>query len=146
MYRKWSTVVLLALLMPVAAWAQSSGKLTGRVTDAATGEGLPGANVIIQGTQIGTATDIDGNYTLLGIPVGRYDIQASFVGFTPQTYEGVEINSGYTRELNFELNEGQVLQDIVVEYQRPLIQKDALGAPIDEGFNRLALARPSVTR
>ncbi len=129
MYRKWSTVVLLALLMPVAAWAQSSGKLTGRVTDAATGEGLPGANVIIQGTQIGTATDIDGNYTLLGIPVGRYDIQASFVGFTPQTYEGVEINSGYTRELNFELSEGQVLQDIVVEYQRPLIQKDALGAP-----------------
>ncbi len=129
MYRKWSTLVLLALLVPVSAWAQSSGKLAGRVVDAATGEGLPGANVIIQGTQIGTATDINGNYTILGVPVGEYTIQGSFVGFTPQTYEGVEINSGYTRELNFELREGELLQELIVEYERPLIQKDALGAP-----------------
>ncbi len=129
MYRKWSTLVLLALLMPIAAWAQSTGKLTGRVSDKATGEGLPGANVIIEGTQIGTATDIDGRYTILGVPVGRYNIRASFVGFTDVTVEGVEINAGYTRELNFQLQEGQVLQDVVVEYERPLIQKDALGAP-----------------
>ena len=129
MYRKWSTTVLLALLLPITAWAQSSGKLTGRVTDAATGEGLPGANVIIVGTQIGTATDVDGNYTIIGVPVGTYTIRGSFVGYTDVTVEGVDINSGYTRELNFELQEGQLLQDVVVEYQRPLIQKDALGSP-----------------
>jgi outer membrane receptor protein involved in Fe transport len=129
MYRKWSTLVLVALALPVAAFAQSTGKLSGRVIDAETGEGLPGANVLIVGTQFGTAADFDGNYTILGLPVGEYDVQASFVGFSPQTVTDVEINSGYTRELNFALSAGDILDEIVVEYERPLIQRDALGSP-----------------
>ncbi len=129
MYRKWSILMLVALALPVAAFAQSTGKLSGRVLDSETGEGLPGATVLIVGTQFGTAADFDGNYTILGLPVGEYDVQVSFVGYSNQTVTDVEINSGYTRELNFTLSPGEMLDELVVEYQRPLIQKDALGAP-----------------
>ena len=128
MLRKWGALVLLLLATPVFAYAQSTGKLAGRVVDAA-GEPLPGANVVLEGTTLGTATDVDGNYFIIGVPVGTYDIQASFVGFQSQTVQGVEINAGYTRELNFTLQEGAQLDEIVVEYERPLIQKDAIGAP-----------------
>ncbi len=129
MYRKWSILMLIALAFPVAAFAQSTGKLSGRVLDSETGEGLPGATVLIVGTQFGTAADFDGNYTILGLPVGNYDVQVSFVGYQTSTVTDVEINSGYTRELNFTLSPGELLEGVVVEYQRPLIQKDALGTP-----------------
>ena len=88
MLRKWGTIVLLLLAVPTMALAQSTGKLSGRVVDASTGEGLPGANVIIDGTQLGTATDVEGNYFIIGVPVGTYDITASFVGYTPVTQTG----------------------------------------------------------
>jgi outer membrane receptor protein involved in Fe transport len=128
MLRKWGTLVLFLLATPILALAQNTGKLAGVVTDASTGEPLPGANVIIGGTQLGTATDVDGNYFIIGVPVGTYNIQASFVGFQEQTVENVEINAGYTRELDFALSPGAELDEIVVEYERPLIQKDAVGA------------------
>ena len=129
MLRKWGTLVLFLLATPVLALAQNTGKLSGVVTDASTGEPLPGANVVIVGTQLGTAADVDGSYFILGVPVGVYDIQASFVGYQPQVVSNVEINAGYTRELDFALPPGAELDEIVVEYERPLIQNDALGVP-----------------
>ncbi len=129
MLRKWGTLVLFLLATPVLALAQNTGKLSGEVIDASTGEPLPGANVVIVGTQLGTAADVDGSYFILGVPVGTHDIQASFVGYQPQMIEDVEINAGYTRELDFELSPGAELDEIVVEYERPLIQNDALGVP-----------------
>ncbi len=129
MLRKWGTLVLLLLATPILALAQNTGKLAGVVTDASTDEPLPGANVIIVGTQLGTATDVNGNYFILGVPVGTHNVQASFVGYGPQTVENVEVNAGYTRELDFVLSPGAELDEIIVEYERPLIQKDAVGAP-----------------
>ena len=128
MLRKWGTLVLFLLVTPALALAQNTGRLAGVVTDASTGEPLPGANVIIAGTQLGTAADVDGNYYVIGVPVGTYDIQASFVGFQEQTVANVEISAGLTRELDFELAPGAELDEIVVEYERPLIQRDAVGA------------------
>ncbi len=129
MLRKWGALVLLLLAMPILAYAQNTGKLAGRVTDGSTGDGLPGATVVIEGTTLGTATDVDGNYFIIGVPVGSYTVQASFVGFQTETVVGVDISSGYTQELNFELSPGVELDEIVVEYERPLIQKDAIGVP-----------------
>ena len=129
MYRKWSTLVLLTLVTPLVALAQNTGVLAGRVTDRATGEGLPGATVTIVGTTLGASTDVDGNYRVLGVPVGRYDIRAEYIGYAPGLVTGVEINSGYTREINFTIAEGEQSEEIVVEYERPIIQRDALGTP-----------------
>ena len=129
MYRKWSTLVLLTLVTPLLALAQNTGKLQGRVTDRATGEGLPGATVSIVGTTLGASTDVDGNYTILGVPVSRYNVRAEYIGYSPGLVNGVEINSGYTREINFALQEGAEADEVVVTYERPIIQRDALGTP-----------------
>src|SRR6056297_220265 len=128
MLRNLGTLVLMLLLAtPLAAVAQNTGKLSGRVVDDL-GDPLPGANVVVGGTQLGAATDIDGNYFIIGIPVGEYPVTASFVGYQTQTVEGVQISSGYTTEQSFELGP-QELGEVTVTYERPIIQKDAIGAP-----------------
>jgi outer membrane receptor protein involved in Fe transport len=118
---------MLMLATPLAAVAQNTGKISGRVVDDL-GDPLPGANVVVGGTQLGAATDIDGNYFIIGIPVGEYDVTASFVGYQTQTVEGVQIATGYTTQQDFELGP-QELGTVTVTYERPIIQKDAIGAP-----------------
>lgn len=129
MLRKWSMLVLMLLATPVLVFAQNTGKLSGVVTDADTGESIPGAQVVVMGTTLGAITDVDGNYFIIGVPVGSYDVQARFVGYQEQTVTGVSVSTGYTQEINFALREGVELGEIVVEYERPLIQKDAVGVP-----------------
>lgn len=129
MLRNSGTLVLLLLLAtPLAAFAQGTGKLAGRVVDDL-GDALPGANVIIDGTQLGAATDIDGNYFIIGIPVGEYSVTASFVGYANQTIDGLQVSSGYTTQQDFELSSDNTLGEIEIVYERPIIQRDAIGAP-----------------
>ena len=60
-----------ALLIPATAWAQQ-GKIAGQVTDAGTGESLPGVNVAIEGTTQGAVTDAEGFYHILNVRPGTY--------------------------------------------------------------------------
>ncbi len=129
MLRKWGMLVLMLLATPALVLAQNTGKISGVVTDADTGDSIPGAQVVVVGTTLGAITDVDGNYFIIGVPVGEYDVQARFVGYQEQTISGVQISSGYTAEINFAIREGVELGEIVVEYERPLIQKDAVGVP-----------------
>ncbi|WP_161552734.1 TonB-dependent receptor domain-containing protein [Rhodothermus marinus] len=107
------TVVLGALLLLVPLWAQAQGILRGRVTDAETGEPLPGANIVLVELQRGAASDIDGNYEIGDIPPGRYTLRASFVGY--RTLEqAVEIRAG-VQELNLTLQPDYTgLEEVVV--------------------------------
>lgn len=71
---------LLILALAAPASAQVWGELTGRVTDAETGDGVPAASVLIEGTSFGTNTGADGRYGFR-IPEGTYPVRVSFVGY-----------------------------------------------------------------
>ncbi|MFA5669384.1 MAG: SusC/RagA family TonB-linked outer membrane protein [Balneolaceae bacterium] len=79
MNKKLLILTLVILSIPVFAVAQ--GSITGVVTDNATGEVLPGANVIINELSMGVATNINGEYTLNNVPSGTYKLTVSFVSF-----------------------------------------------------------------
>jgi outer membrane receptor for ferrienterochelin and colicin len=115
--KKNYTILLAALflLLSAALFAQTGvGKMSGRVIDAATGEALIGANVILLNTNLGAATDIEGNYFILNITPGTYDVKFSYVGYAPKTIEGVRIVANITYELNVDLSTDFTLPDIVV--------------------------------
>lgn len=91
------------------------GKITGNVTDAVTKEPLIGANIVILNTNLGAATDIDGNYYILNITPGTYDVKVSYVGYASKTVQEVRIVANITYELNIELSTDFSLPEIVVE-------------------------------
>jgi TonB-linked SusC/RagA family outer membrane protein len=82
--RKSIAMIIGMLLIPGMLFAQF--QVTGSVTDAGTGEKLVGANVIVEGTEAGTSTDIDGNYSLT-VPAGlnSAEITARYIGYRQAT-------------------------------------------------------------
>jgi hypothetical protein len=102
-----------------------TGKISGQVTDAATGDPLPGVNVVIQGEQQGATTDTDGFYSILNVSPGTYTLRASFVGYAAQVVENVEVNIDLTTTVNFELQEEAVgLEEVTVQAQQPVVRPD----------------------
>ncbi|HEX3073732.1 MAG TPA: carboxypeptidase-like regulatory domain-containing protein, partial [Ignavibacteriales bacterium] len=89
---------LIIALSAVNVFAQS-GKISGMVKDAGTCEGLIGANIVISGTTMGAATDIEGSYVILNIPPGSYEVKASMVGYSAVTTTAVRVNIDQTTEL-----------------------------------------------
>ena len=117
--------MLLAILFwPAAAWAQT-GKIAGTVTETGTGEPLPGVNVVIDGTTRGTATNLDGEYVIVGVRPGTYTVVASFIGFQTTRVQDVRVQTDLTTEVDIALQE-EVFQgeEVVVTAERPLVQKD----------------------
>ena len=127
MYRSLSTAVLLLLLaLPGVALAQGTGTIAGQVLESDGVTAVIGANVRVDGTTLGAATDIDGNYRIIGVPIGSYTVTASYSGYQSSSVQGAEINAGSTRQLNFTLSVG-ALDEVVVTYEAPLITNDAVG-------------------
>ncbi len=109
-------VVLTFSFLASSAFAQSGvGKMSGKIIDADTQEELIGANIIILSTNLGAATDIEGNYFILNITPGTYDVKVSYVGYAAKTIQEVRIVANITYELNIELSTDFTLPDIVVE-------------------------------
>ncbi len=106
------------------AFAQT-GKIAGKVTDARTGDPLPGVNVFLEETMQGTITDVNGDYVIINVSPGTYAVVFSFVGYGRKRVEGVRVVSGQTARLDVQLEE-EVIQgeEVVVVAERPLIQKD----------------------
>ncbi len=95
-----------------------TGTITGRITDAGNGEPLIGANVIIKGTSMGAASDIDGHYTILNVPVGPVTIKATYIGFEDQT-QAVTLTLGETLVINIGLEREAIqMQTYVVTASR----------------------------
>jgi hypothetical protein len=61
--------------------AQIVGVIAGKVVNSTTGEGIPGASVFVEGTTLGASTDKNGIYFIKDVPVGRYTLIATAVGF-----------------------------------------------------------------
>jgi hypothetical protein len=118
-------IFLLSLFLSGECLSQS-GKIKGNITIKETGEPLPFANVVLPGTGIGAASDGDGNYVILNVPPGVYDVKASSIGYQNYTVQNVRVSSDLTTTLDFSLSTQQLQLDkeIVVIAERELITKD----------------------
>lgn len=117
-------------------WAQQPIQtIKGTVMDRETQVSLPGATVVVLHTDpvLGTVTDANGNFRIPNVPVGRYDIQVSFVGYETFTAREVMVGSGKEVVLNLGLKEAAVAMDAVVvkagsNKERPLNSMATLSA------------------
>ncbi|MGD8778229.1 MAG: TonB-dependent receptor [Ignavibacteria bacterium] len=128
MLRKIFYFLLFVALVPTLM-AATKGRIKGTVVDLQTGEPLIGANVIVVGSSIGAATDANGDFVLLNLEAGVYDVRASYLGYQTITLTDVRVNADLTTYVTFELPDEEVTVGTVeIVAGRPLIKKDATNA------------------
>lgn len=116
--------VFCLLLFALCSFAHAgiTGKLAGRVLEQQK-QALPGANVVILGTSLGGAADLEGYYSIINIPPGTYRVQFSYVGYQSVLVQNILISADKTTTQNAELNEETITTEtVVVTAQRPVIE------------------------
>lgn len=127
MHRKIFYSFLLFVLL--ATCIQASGRIRGTVVDLQTGDPLIGANVIVVGTNTGAATDANGEFILLNLEAGEYNVRATFIGYQEVTLQNVRVNDDLTTYIEFELPSQDIeVGTVEILAEKPLIQKDATNA------------------
>ncbi len=94
-----------------------TGKIIGKIVDAKTGETLPGATVLIEGTTKGASADFDGNYSLGGLAPGKYTIIASYITYDNKKFVDVEVKANDVTDFSITLDQSssQTLGEVVVQ-------------------------------
>ena len=104
-YKLHASYLALALLVLTGiALAANTGSVSGRVADRKTGEPLIQASVIVEGTELGNATDLNGQYQIINIPPGRYTLVSSYTGYNDQKVTGVLVVQDNATTVDFKLS------------------------------------------
>ncbi len=116
------SLCLVAGVPSLPAQGTEAGRIVGQIVDAKSGEGLPGANVIVKGTYYGGSSDIDGNVGIERVKAGVYTLEVSLLGYKVVQYTGVVVEAGKTYTFRARLEETilAVGQEVVVVGERPL--------------------------
>ncbi|HOC25989.1 MAG TPA: TonB-dependent receptor, partial [bacterium] len=115
-------MMVLIWIAAAAAFAGTTGKLAGRVTDRAK-QPLPGANIILVGTQLGAVSDMEGYYTILNIPPGRYQVRYAFIGYKTMTVSQILVTTDHTTTQDVQLEQSVIEGETVqVVAQRPIVE------------------------
>ena len=126
-YRNTAALLLFILMSWLtAAFGGQTGKIVGKVVDATNGAPLPYANIVIDGTTMGAASDMQGEFIIINVPPGVYKISAMMVGYRKMTVENVRVFVDRTTHVNFRLTPTTINlgKSVVVVAEEPLVQKD----------------------
>jgi hypothetical protein len=99
-------LLLALLLMPNHLFSQSTGSIGGTVIDSKDKTPLGGAIVKIEGTQRGAETDANGEFVILNVDVGTYNLVATYVGYNGEKKTGVRVSVDQRSKVTFELSSG----------------------------------------
>jgi len=105
-------------------FAGTTGKISGKVVDE-NNQPLIGCNIVVKGTSLGAATNIKGEYFILNIPPGKYDLTASMIGYGTVTVEGTLVMVDLTAKTNFFLKPETIEGDVItVTAEKPTVRLD----------------------
>ena len=113
------------LLFTISSYAGNTGKISGTIVDNESGEPLIGINIMIEGSSMGAASDINGYFLINNIPPGKYIIIASGVGFQRKKFVDVQVSADFTTSLDFKLSiESIEVETVVVQAKTPMVRRD----------------------
>lgn len=146
-------IVTLIIVFPLFCIPQTTGTIKGKVLDKNSREGIPFANIVLESNQkqiSGTASDIDGAYSIKGIKPGKYDLRVNMIGYRELLVKGIMINSNQTRffDVELEARAEQLDEVVIMDYHVPLIDKDRTvsgGTVTQEQLNNLPLRSVGAT-
>jgi TonB-dependent receptor len=132
----------LILLTANFAFAQT-GKISGTVLDSKTGETLPGATALIEGTGKGVSADFDGKFMLTGVPVGKVTLVISYISYNTKKIAGVEVKANDVTDISVlldastsqDLTEVEVVVTLNKENNTALILQQKNNASVSDGIS-----------
>ena len=111
----YKAILLNLMLFLSSAIAQENATIFGKIVDSATNEELIGANILLEGTTIGAASDIEGNFNVRNVPAGKYTLIASMIGYSKLTVTQLEVKPGENKKINISLiSEALETEEVVV--------------------------------
>jgi len=131
-WRVATFAILMAALafLPTASLAQT-GEISGKVTDVKSGEALPGALIVVKGTNRGAAADANGSYAIRSMPPGTYTIEARFIGYLLREVT-LTLTASQQATANFQLKQTVVqLGEVVVTGQGVATEKRKLATTVE---------------
>ena len=130
MVNKLHRYVVLIFLVVSIIFAGTDGQVRGSIANLE-GEPLIGAQVFIEELGVGAVADINGNYIILNIPVGTYDVKATMISYGTKVYSDVEVIMDNTVWLNFTLDVEAIEGDIIyVSGEKALVEKGSTSKKI----------------
>jgi len=132
-------LIILLLMLSSNLHAGVCGKISGTVLDVKTDEPVIGATVRVVGTNLVTKTDDDGEYFILSVPSGKYDIAVTNVGYEQVVKKGVRVLLDLTTPVDFEMCDVAIElgEEVVVYAENPIIKKDLTESKIIFTVDRL---------
>ncbi len=124
--------VALMVITSSEVLAGISGKISGTVVDSNTGQPVIGATIRVLGTNLATKTDDDGEYFIINLPSGKWDISVTYVGFEPVIKKGVRVLMDLTTPVDFAIKQAPVElgRQVVVRATEPIIRKDLTASKV----------------
>jgi outer membrane receptor protein involved in Fe transport len=118
--------VVMVFVLCQQTIADTGGKIRGIVKDVQTGESLVGASVVVEGTTLGAATDIDGKFIILNVDVGVHKLRVTYIGYANTEISNVRVSANLTTDLTIEMSSSSVSVNAVeIIRQIPLVDKGA---------------------
>jgi outer membrane receptor protein involved in Fe transport len=115
-----------------------TGKIVGRVIDAETGDPLIGANVIVEGTSLGAAADMDGYYMILNVRPGTYSVRAMMIGYQDVVVQNVKVLIDMNTDVDFTMSMTTLLgREVIVVAQEPAVRMDVTSTTFSIGSDQI---------
>ena len=120
--------IIICLFLSSMLFSGTDGTIRGKVLDIETSKPLVGCNVFVLNSSgdvvTGNVTDADGDYIILNVQVGTYDVRCEYVGYKAEKVNGVNVGMDKTEWLNFNLEVSALKgEEIVVSGERKLVEK-----------------------
>lgn len=120
-------LLLVLMMSPIAIMAQSggTGTIKGTVRDKKDNSELIGVNVVLKGTSLGAATDVNGQFIIRNVKPGEYTLEISYIGYSKMVLTEIKVKAGETKEVPVTMSTATVnMDEVVIVGKKPLIDVD----------------------
>ncbi len=118
-------ISILVLFFSENVFAQTTGKIAGKVTDIKTGVPLPGTNILVENTNLGAAADQSGDFYIINLSPGIYTVKAQMIGYESVIVKNIRVSVNRTAYVNIIMTQTVLKgQEVIVEAEKVTIKKD----------------------
>jgi len=140
---------ILFFLSTLSVTRAQTGRISGTIVDGKTGETLPGATVLLEGTMKGAQADFDGKFSINNIPAGKVTLAVSYISYTTKKITDIEVKANDVTDINIQLeaSSSQDLKEVEVvvtlnkENNTALVLQQKNNASVSDGISAETIKR-----